>query len=169
MITVNTTFEEYLQLGGEQRANVNRLRKSAGLKGFHAASGKPNGSKGKPRLNARGPRPHMQGVKKPALAGPKPHRWLVGPDPERHARHQPWHKARSQANFRGEIWQLTFDEWLNIWGNKWSQRGRASQDYCMVMIDRDLGWVLGNVEVIKRREHLQRMAQERRGTLRRAK
>jgi hypothetical protein len=169
-ISLNTTFEEYLQLKkGSERNKLNALRRAAGLKPYHAASGKPSPTKGQPRPNARGPRPHMRGVKKPALAGPKPHRWLVGPDPERHDMYIPFLKSKAQANFRKEIWTLTFDQFETVWGNLWQHRGRASLDYCMVLIDSNFGWVMGNVEVITRREHLQRMAQERRGTLRRAK
>lgn len=167
-VHVNMTFEEYLELKGHYRNKLNNLRRQAGLKAYNGNFGKPSPMRGKPNSSKGKPRPHMRGYPKPTLRGPKPDRWIVGPDAERHERFQPWHKARAQANYRGEIWDLTFDQWYDIWGDKWDQRGRGADQYCMVLIDPDHGWTVNNVEVITRREHLQRLGFNRKGTLRRA-
>lgn len=167
-VDINMTHAEYVAMSRQRRTHLNKLRRSHGLPPYHAATGKPSPMRGRSNSSKGKPRPHLHGIPKPTLRGPKPHRWIVGPDQERHAKHQPWHKARAQAHFRGEIWDLSFDQWEQIWGDKWNQRGRASHEYCMVMIDRDHGWVPGNVEVITRKEHLARSGFARRGTLRRA-
>ena len=167
-LNANMTFEEYLKLQGHWRTKLNKLRNAMGLKSYNANLGKPSPMRGIPNSSKGKPRPHMRGYPKPSLRGPKPDRWVIGPNAERHERFQPWHKARAQANYRGEIWDLSFDQWYDIWGDKWHNRGRASTDYCMVLIDPDHGWVVGNVEVITRREHLQRLGWNRKGTMRRA-
>jgi hypothetical protein len=40
---------------------------------------------------------------------------------------------RANALARGIEWQLTFDEWWELWekSGKWDQRGRGPKHYCM--------------------------------------
>lgn len=152
------TVEEYQQADLKTRRAIRDEYRRRGLKPPHGSTGKPNGTKGKPRPNARGPRPHVKGVKKPYLAGPKPHRWLTGPDPQRHDMYVPYLKSRAQANYRGELWDLTFEQWEAIWAGRFTQRGRSADSLCMIMDDPDRGWCVGNAMIVTRREQLQRMA-----------
>ena len=47
---------------------------------------------------------------------------------------QKWHAV----NNRGIEWNLTFEEWLDIWGDKITQRGRGTGKYNMCRIN-DIG------------------------------
>jgi uncharacterized protein (DUF1684 family) len=82
--------------------------------------------------------------------GKDPRYWIYQ-DPFDHVRHQAWHKARAQANFRNEGWEITIAEWFAIWPmDKWVLRGRGSNDLCMVRIDRDRPFSADNVKLVTR-------------------
>lgn len=85
--------------------------------------------------------------------GPRPHLWRSGPDPEQHRRYLIWLQQRNQAQWRGEIWHLSFEEWLKAWGDRFDQRGRSSTSLCLTRRDATLPWSAGNVHVITRRQH----------------
>jgi hypothetical protein len=87
--------------------------------------------------------------------GPRPHTWLVqGEIP--HQQHIAWQRAKAQANFRGEVWLLSFEDFQRLWQEHWQQRGRGSDGYCLTRDDPDGAWALGNVDCIPRVEHLKR-------------
>lgn len=89
------------------------------------------------------------------MGKPKPRAWFHK-DPAVHAKFDPWHKARSQANFRQEGWTLTFEEFQEFWTDElWSQRGRASQDLAMTRVDPEQPWSKENVIIVTRRVQLQ--------------
>ena len=91
-------------------------------------------------------------------SGPRPHTWVVqGQVP--HEQHTAWHRQRAQAHFRGEDWQLTFEEWQQAWGAKWFQRGRGRDDYCMTRLDPSSAWHPKNIDVVTRLEHLRQHRQ----------
>jgi hypothetical protein len=77
--------------------------------------------------------------------------------------YQPWLVSKAQANFRGEEWQLTFEEYYQMWRNDWDNRGRYPENMCMTRIDKEGPWAVGNVHVITRKEHLQEQGRARRG------
>jgi hypothetical protein len=93
--------------------------------------------------------------------GPRPLIWSTGPDPARHQRFVAWCRSRSQAQYRGESWQLGFEDFERTWGDRWCQRGRGSEDLCMTRLDPEQPWKLGNVAVITRREWHRREQQRR--------
>lgn len=99
----------------------------------------------------------------PGKYGLRPHVWVTGPDPFKHDMYHPWQLAKAQANFREEGWTITFDEYYNIWKDYWHQRGRKGDDYCLTRITASLPWTLSNVEIITRREFLQRQGLIRKG------
>lgn len=87
--------------------------------------------------------------------GIRPHTWKVqGEIP--HQQHIAWQRAKAQANFRGELWMLTFEQYQQCWLGQWERRGRASDDVCLVREDPDGAWEPSNVSVIPRIEHLRR-------------
>lgn len=100
-----------------------------------------------------GPRPHAR--------GPRPHIWITGPDPERHRRFVAWARARAQAHYRGEIWQLTFEEWEEAWGDLWSRRGRGRDDLMLGRQDWHAPWRLNNVHVITRTEFFEKQSRRK--------
>ena len=90
--------------------------------------------------------------------GPRPHTWLVGPDEYRHQMYVPWMKAKAQADFRGEPWAFSFEDYYNMWNGSWHLRGRHSDDLCMTRRDWDGAWCGDNVELVTRKQHCQRQA-----------
>lgn len=93
-------------------------------------------------------------------SGPRPHCWKVqGAEP--HSQHTAWLRAKAQAAFRAETWCLTFDEFQQIWQGRWSQRGRARDDYVMMRQDVQGAWCVSNVACVPRIEYLSRQREYR--------
>lgn len=108
-----------------------------------------------------GPRPHARGS--------RPHLWKTGPDQELHLRYRAFVQQRNQAQWRGEIWHLTFDQWLALWANQYHLRGRRQMSLCLTRRDYNQPWTLENAEVVTRQEHNQRQFEHgRRGRRTRA-
>lgn len=85
------------------------------------------------------------------IKGQRPWSWCTGPDAIKHEKYYAWLKHRSQAQYRGEAHDLTFEEWESIWTDElFLQRGRHTDAKCLVMIDNTIGWCLSNVEIISR-------------------
>jgi hypothetical protein len=84
--------------------------------------------------------------------GPRPHTWKSGPDPVRHHQYHCWLRARAQANYRREPWQLTYHDWVTIWGDNWHRRGRSGESLQASRIDVDQPWSLVNMRLITRAE-----------------
>jgi hypothetical protein len=87
-----------------------------------------------------------------APPGPRPHRWVTGPDPELRKQYYAWHRAKSQAHYREEEWLFTFEQYQAVWGLKWSQRGRGRDDLQMVRRDFLAAWEPSNVKIVARPE-----------------
>lgn len=85
--------------------------------------------------------------------GPRPRVWKSGPDPVRHQQYIAWARAKAQAAFRNERWELSFDDWVRIWDGRWHQRGRTKDTVCLSRRDYDEAWSVKNCEVITRRQH----------------
>lgn len=89
--------------------------------------------------------------------GLRPHLWKVqGEIP--HQQYISWQRARAQANFRGEIWLLTFEQYQQIWQPYWSMKGRGKNDMCLTREDPTGAWEPSNVTVMHRLDHLRRQA-----------
>lgn len=85
---------------------------------------------------------------------PNPNRWATGPDRLTHDKHYGWLKHKAQANYRGEEYSLTWEEWESLWTNElWLQRGRTAESLCLQQIDNECGWHATNVEIVTRIEH----------------
>lgn len=83
-------------------------------------------------------------------------------DPQLHARYTPFLKSRSQAWYRGEDWDLTFEDYCQLWTwDHWQLRGKGATEFAMVRKDIEQGWNLNNCEIITRREQLRRNAHYR--------
>ena len=96
-------------------------------------------------------------------AAPRPEVWIIGPDEDRHRMYHPWQVAKAQANFRGEVFELEFEEYYQLWRDDWDNRGRQPDNVCMTRCDKDGAWSVDNVVIITRKEHLQEQGQSRRG------
>jgi hypothetical protein len=99
----------------------------------------------KGEYDPRAPRPHQR--------GPRPHRWVTGTDPVEHKKYRAYIQHRNQSNYREEPWDITFEQYKQIWAERWDQRGRDKASYCMTRRDYNLPWTLDNVMIVTRREH----------------
>jgi hypothetical protein len=87
--------------------------------------------------------------------GPRPHVWKVqGEVP--HRQYMCFLQMRAQANYRDEPFELTFEDFQEVWNGKWELKGRGSTDYCLTRDDPTGAWVRGNVVCLPRIEHLKR-------------
>jgi hypothetical protein len=87
-----------------------------------------------------------------------PDNWMSGPDPLMHDMYYAWAKHRSQANYRKEAYDLTWDDWQTIWANPidFQNRGRKPEDLTLTRIDDDGAWTADNVEIMTRLEQLRK-------------
>ena len=83
--------------------------------------------------------------------GARPHTWVTGTDPRRHDMYHNWARARAQAHYRGEVWDLAFEDWEQFWHHDWEQRGRHSEGLCITRIDPSQPWSVMNICKITRR------------------
>lgn len=94
--------------------------------------------------------------------GLRPHTWKVqGEIP--HQQYIAWLRAKAQANYRNELWLLSFEDFQRLWQGLWEYRGRARNDYVMMREDHQSAWALGNVLVSRRYEYLSRQRHYKRG------
>jgi len=83
-----------------------------------------------------------------------PELWISGPDPIEHDKYYAWQKHRAQARFRGEEYELTWEEFQSIWPNElFLQRGRTRGSYSMIRLDNTQPWAIDNVEVVTSEYH----------------
>ena len=88
-------------------------------------------------------------------SGPRPHVWIVqGEIP--HSQYLSWLQMRAQANFRKELFKLTFEEFQQLWIKDWCRKGRATDCFCLTRQDPDGAWSIDNVVCIPRLDHLRR-------------
>lgn len=92
--------------------------------------------------------------------GPRPHVWKV-PGEIPHQQHRAWSQSRAQAHFRKEPWDLSFEQFQQLWGDQWSQRGRGQDDLCLCRLDPQGSWHPDNLEIMVRKHHLARQIQFR--------
>lgn len=61
-----------------------------------------------------------------------------------------FNRQKANAKQRGVEWQLTFEEWWQIWqeSGKWEERGTGEKNYCMSRKHDDGPYAVGNVRII---------------------
>jgi len=94
----------------------------------------------------------------------RPHLWMTGPDETRHQQFNVFRQQKNQANWRKEGWELDFEDWVSLWGDKWAERGRKPEQYCMTRISDTDSWNQNNVIVIKRIDFFQVQSRKPRKT-----
>ena len=92
--------------------------------------------------------------------GQRPHCWKVqGEVP--HKQYLAFLQMRAQANYRKEQFELTFEQFQQLWQLHWDQKGRAIDQYCLTRINEEGEWSLANTQCIRRLDHLRRKNQQR--------
>jgi len=97
-------------------------------------------------------------------SGPRPHCRRY-PDPIDNQLFGQWARARAQAHYLGEVWNLTTDEYITLWreNNRYLNKGRGNENFCLVRNKYDKPWQLDNVKVITRLEHYQICSRDKTG------
>ena len=98
----------------------------------------------------------------------RPQVWIYQ-DPLMHDMHHHWQVRKAQAKFRNEPWDLSIDEFYNIWKNDWHNRGRGRDNVCMSRLDPSLPWNTSNTILITRYDHLVQQAKNSIGKKKRGK
>jgi hypothetical protein len=64
-------------------------------------------------------------------------------------------QQKNQAQWREEGWDITFEQWKQLWdqSGQWDNRGRQRTCYCMTRIDHLVPWTPDNVEIVTREIH----------------
>lgn len=87
--------------------------------------------------------------------GRRPHIWKVqGEIP--HQQYCAWLQARAQANYRGEVFLLAFEDFQLLWAGYWDRKGRGRDDFCLTREDPEGAWERSNCQIIPRLEQLRR-------------
>ena len=96
-----------------------------------------------------------KGIPRPQARGPRPHVWITGPDPEEHKRYRVFIQQKNQANYREEGWNIDFEAWKQLWADseQWLNRGREKGCYCMTRRDWSLPWTVANAQIVTREVH----------------
>jgi hypothetical protein len=73
-----------------------------------------------------------------------------------HIRHKAYSKAKSQADYRGEPWLLTIQDWFDLWSDPevWYRRGRKSDSVCMTRLNQTGPWDVVNTIIVTRKSQL---------------
>lgn len=79
--------------------------------------------------------------------------WISGSDPLHHDMYVAFGYNRVTARLRGDIWELTWPQWRDLWLPVWDQRGRSAVNLCLSRKDFQGPWAVDNVEIITRKEH----------------
>jgi hypothetical protein len=101
------------------------------------------------------------GVARPQSRGPRPHVWRSGPDLEEHRKYRAFIQHRNQSQFRNEPWEITWEQYKELWRDRWHQRGRTRDTYCLTRINYDLPWSVSNCDVITRADHNRRQLENK--------
>jgi hypothetical protein len=144
------TYEEYMASNRDQRGHIRNQYKAAGIAPPHASFGRVHKYK-----DSHYPEDH-------AMHADRPYRWHFE-DPILREQHFAYNKAKAQARFRKEEWELSLEDYFDAWAGSWHLRGRASHNMVMTRRDPERAWSPANVEIIPRYESICRIAEQRRG------
>jgi len=88
--------------------------------------------------------------------------WITGSDPVRRDKYYAWQKHRAQAKYRREDYELTWEQWEDLWQDEyWFKRGRHTDCYCLMRLDFTDSWRIDNVEIVERSVYLKRSGEYR--------
>jgi hypothetical protein len=80
-----------------------------------------------------------------------PHTWMYK-DPLEHAIHRAYGRAKAQANFRKQGWDLPLEHYMQTWKPHWHLRGRGGNDLVSYRPDVTQPWSVDNFAIGSRFE-----------------
>jgi hypothetical protein len=75
-------------------------------------------------------------------------------------------RMRAQAKFRSESWDLSWEEFQQLWDGQWHLRGREVMSLCLTRHNWSGPWNMDNTHVVTRLEHLRMQGLHSRGRTR---
>ena len=91
-------------------------------------------------------------------SGPRPHCWIIqGEIP--HQQYLAFLQMRAQTNYRKEQFELTFEDFQQLWLGNWHRKGRSNTSYCLTRNDFTLPWNMANTVCVPRVDQLSRQKQ----------
>tara|TARA_R100000781_G_C3990025_1_gene96599 strand:+ start:118 stop:507 length:390 start_codon:yes stop_codon:yes gene_type:complete len=93
--------------------------------------------------------------------GPRPIMWKSGPDPERHEQYRAWMLKKTQAKFRNEGWNLSFEEFVKIWKGRWFMKGKDG--LWLTRVDNTKAWSVKNCKLTTRSNHFRHVLKNYKG------
>jgi hypothetical protein len=99
--------------------------------------------------------------------GLRPHVWIIGSDVVDHKLYIDCQRAKAQAKYRNEVWEITEQEYIKLWrqDDLYKKKGRSIDHVCLTRIDFDLEWTVDNVEIISRHDHYKRSYQHKKAKM----
>lgn len=85
--------------------------------------------------------------------------WITGPNELHHKMYVAYGYKRQTCLRRGETWNLTWEQYRDLWEPVWDQRDLGKDSLCLVRCDVTGDWNIDNVEMITRREHGKKIRQ----------
>jgi hypothetical protein len=73
-----------------------------------------------------------------------------------------WNRMRAQAKFRNELWDISWEQFLDIWAAHWHMRGRAVNSLCLTRVDWHGPWTVDNTKLVSRKAHVQMQGLQKR-------
>jgi len=104
-------------------------------------------------------RRHRSEIRRGKGVGPRPQRWITGPDPVVRQLRRRWLLAKNQAKFWSQEWDLSWDAYRDILLDHADKLGRRGDSLNLVRRDTEQGWSTGNVEVRERLTAMSRPTQ----------
>lgn len=93
----------------------------------------------------------------------RPTAYKVGTCPLRRDKRYAWLRHKAQCKFRNEEYNISWEDWENIWSDEdFLKRGRGIDDLCLMKVEIDGDWSVANTQVIRRLDQLQRNTEYRR-------
>ena len=71
-----------------------------------------------------------------------------------------WARSKGQARYRGEDWQLSWEEFYDLWteNDAWLHKGPHSDQLCLSRLDVEGPWSVANTQIMTRHESKSRHA-----------
>jgi hypothetical protein len=92
----------------------------------------------------------------------RPETWKSGPTPEQRDKYYAWLKHRAQARYRGEQYDLTWEQWDNLWtSDLFANRGKRADNWVIMRNKLSDSWNINNCEIVLRSDQLKRNGEYR--------
>ena len=89
------------------------------------------------------------------MIGPRPHTWKWGTDPRLKDMNISYLRMKAQCKYRDEVFELTFEDYVKIWYDKWKLRGRSEGSLNLTRKNPNKAWTFDNIVLVVRREYLE--------------